>query len=186
MRRALRELQRSKTAVVETSASHRVTLASQKRHTLQNVTGNVTVINRRMDREHKDRTSSKLRTRKWRAKLAGDAVGDENVTAPSSGSSSKEEDLVSKKNRKEEGLRCESEDPPPAFFSEEFFDNLQDQKKFQHFDVREVFGKWKNHCQVSGKELDPKYFLNWLNRERGDLRNASSDEEISRIVARLS
>ena len=58
--------------------------------------------------------------------------------------------------------------PPPDLFSEEFFDNLQDQGKFQHLDVREVFQKWKNYCEASGKPLDPKYFLNWLNREKGN------------------
>jgi hypothetical protein len=96
------------------------------------------------------------------------------------------------KKKEEEDLRAhvprdDPEDPPPPdLFSEEFFDNLQDQKKFRHLDVRDVHQKWKNHCEATGKEPTPEYFLNWLNRERGDLRNAGSDEEIARIVARLS
>ena len=57
----------------------------------------VTVINRRMYREHKDRENTRLRVRRHRKKRNGNGISNANITLPSSSSSSKEKETKAKK-----------------------------------------------------------------------------------------
>ncbi len=117
------------------------------------------------------------------------------VSAPVENAGKGREGKGKGKEGKEEDARAEvpADPPPPELFSQEFFDNLQDQKKFQRLDVRDVFQKWTNHCKATGKEPTPEYFLNWLNREeprKGNGANGDDDDrgtsaQAARVAAML-
>jgi len=63
-------------------------------------------------------------------------------------------------------------------FSEEFFDDLQDQRVYSHLDVRHVFEKYKAWCKTRNLEPKPDKFVGWLNREIPNRKeNGSGDDD---------
>jgi len=158
MRRALDELNRLKTA--------HVTFGNK----------NVQVVNRRMQREHKSRESTKLRVRRLREKQRGNA--DVNFSSSSSSSSSsKEEELVSRKL----GSVCEglegSKSTHTQDFSDAFFDDLQDREIYADRDVRRSFAAYQVSCEIEGIQPTPKKFLGWLNREFPRRKENARDDD---------
>jgi len=165
MRKALRELKRSETASV--TKCHKMSRDFQ-------------VINRRMQREYKTRLYNAERQRKHR------------MSHESQNSSSLLLDLVSKKLSKE---RESSSLPAPSLsedFSDEYLDDLQDQKKFAHLDVRHVHEKFEDWCDEHRIKPKRARFIDWLNREIPGKGNGPDDDDrgssdqAARVAARLS
>jgi hypothetical protein len=150
---------------------------------------NVTVANRRMQREHNLREANKLRMRKLRQKQRRDADVAASSSCSSSVSSSKEE-LVSKKLSSErESSSGEKRGTLSQDFTEEFFDDLQDRKIYRHLDVRDVFERFKVHVEECGGTGNRAHFLGWLNREKGETHgdpttrtNAKIDKVVQDLV----
>ena len=171
---ALNELRRSKTASV--TKCHKVSRAC-------------TVTNRRMHREYKLREDTKLRVKKHREQQRVTQLTRE-CNIPSSSSSSSSRDLVSKNLSKER----ESCSPPTGSLSEdfspEFLDDLQDQKKSAHLDVRHVLEKLRDWCEARGIKPTRARLIDWLNREIPTRKESVDDDrgtsaQAARVAASL-
>lgn len=139
---------------------------------------NVTVVNRRMRREHISRERAKLRVRRHRQKP--------DVTPLFAGSSvSSSVSIVSKSKS---SSSSNGADPPltDSTFSEAFFDQIQSEPESAGFDVRHVYGKFKDWVSKHGGDGDERHFIRWLKRERqSDAVSDGSEKQIERVLARM-
>ena len=132
----------------------------------------VTVVNRRMNREHKAREAHKLRTRRYREKERCDA----NVTSSSSCSSS-DKRIVSKDLSKSRESSSVATGTLSEDFSQEYLDDLQDQKRFAHLDVREVHKKADDYYERRGIKLTRNKLIDWLIREIPNRKENAPDDD---------
>ena len=151
----------------------------------------VSVKNRRMNREHKVREEARLRKRRQRGADMSHSMSRESHTpsSVSSSSSSSREVLVSKKlSREREGSGGTQASTLSDDFSPEYLDDLQDQKKFAHLDVRQVFEKFRDYYERRGMPLKRNKFIDWLNREiptrKGNGANGDDDDRGTSAQAR--
>jgi hypothetical protein len=136
----------------------------------------VTVVNRRMNREHKVREATRLRAQRHRARSHGNA----DVTSPSSCSSS-DKRIVSKDLSKSR----ESSSPTKKHsLSDSDFEEFQE--AYSHIDdVRFVYDKQTRYL---GRPPTRQEFLGWLNREipnrkgNGPDDDRGSSEQIARVA----
>jgi len=140
----------------------------------------VTVVNRRMNREHKVREATRLRAQKHRDK------SHRNADVTSSSSCSEELVLVSKEISSSSSVS--SSPSTDKLFSEEFLNQIQADPVSAGLDVRQVLKKFKGWVSEHGGDGDERHFIRWLKRERRD--NGSDDrgsaEQAARVAARLS
>jgi hypothetical protein len=132
----------------------------------------VTVVNRRMNREHKVREAAKLRVQKHRTKLSSNA----NVTSSSSCSSS-DKRIVSKDLSKSRESSSVATGTLSEDFSQEYLDDLQDQKRFAHLDVREVHKKADDYYERRGIKLTRNKLIDWLIREIPNRKENAPDDD---------
>jgi hypothetical protein len=144
----------------------------------------VTVVNRRMNREHKVREATKLRAQKHRAKSHRNAGGNADVTSSSSCS----EELVLVSREISSSSSVSSSPSTDKLFSEEFLNQIQADPVSAGLDVRQVLKKFKGWVSEHGGDGDERHFIRWLKRERRD--NGSDDrgsaEQIARVARNLS
>jgi hypothetical protein len=142
---------------------------------------NVTVVNRRMRREHIAREKNKLRVQRHREK--DDVMPEYATSSSSSSSSSSKERLVS------EDLSRERESSSPTkkhSLSDSDFEEFQE--AYSHIDdVRFVYDKQTRYL---GREPTRQEFLGWLNREipnrKGNGANDDDDRGTSAQAARVA
>jgi hypothetical protein len=175
--RALDELERTRAAEVKKKKAKINTKVNQSK--TSHVT-RVTVINRRMKREAKVRDDAALRMRRHRKKNTVTNVLHESHTTSSSSSSvtSSEEDLVSEKlSRERESSSAGNQSTLPEDFSQEYLDDLQDQKRFAHLDVREVHKKADDYYERRGMKLSRNKLVDWLIREIPNRKETGPDDD---------
>jgi len=105
----------------------------------------VTVRNRRMFREEKERENNRIRQGRFRSKRQS----NEKVTAPSPSPSPK------RKKKKEKVVVSD----------EEWIKTLEDNPIYKGIEVRILHGKMLVWCENNGKKPTRRRFVNWLNRE---------------------
>jgi len=161
MRQALYQLSESKTAFV--------TLGDGRSN------AQVTVVNRRMQREHKLREQTKIRMKRLRERkpLRSRARSVQISSSSSSSSFSKEKGFDDECDAREREVVSSA---LSHGFTEEFFDTLQERKCYQHIDVRNVYEKFKTYFEVEGRTGKPEHFIGWLNREIPNRKEVENDD----------
>jgi hypothetical protein len=106
---------------------------------------NVTVRNRRMWREEKDRKNNRERQERFRGKRKN----NNGITPPSSTPSPSP-----KKERKKEIVS-----------DDQWLKTLEDNPIYEGIEVRACYGKMLVWCDNNGKKPTRRRFVNWLNRE---------------------
>jgi uncharacterized protein YdaU (DUF1376 family) len=120
-----------------------------------NGNGTVTLINRRMAREEKERESTRYRVHKFRNKECN-AGSNANVTPPSSSSSSSS----SSKHKKKIARSVKMAD-------DEFVKVLKQNPAYEGIDIDREIGKldaWLLTSRGRGKKRTQQRLVNWLNR----------------------
>lgn len=129
--------------------------------------GKVTLINRRMDREAKEREGANLRQERYRDRkrregdASGDAASDTEVTPPSSSSSSSS----SSTSKKELASPAKKPRALPKLPDDEYLEVLQADPAYAKLEVRHVFAKMSVWCTTRGKQPTRRRLVDWLNRE---------------------
>lgn len=140
--------------------------------------GKVTLINRRMSREAKEREGANLRQERYRERMrregdaTGDALSDTEVTPPSSFSSSPS----SSTSKKELASPAKKPRALPKLPDDEYLDELQTRKAYKQLDVRHVFSKMEVWCEDKHKQPTRARLLNWLNREDPPITNGNGSK----------
>ena len=119
----------------------------------------VTVINRRMFREERERKLTRSRVQRHREETLKRSCNDD-VTSPSSTSSSS-----SLKEREEKKENSPSKSLGKNISDDEWLKTLEDNPTYRGLDVRAIYGKMVVWCETNGKRPTRRRFVNWLNRE---------------------
>lgn len=140
--------------------------------------GKVTLINRRMFREAKEREGANLRQERYRERLRlngdgkSDGAGDAEITPPSSSSSSPS----SSSSKAEEASREKKPRALPKLPDDEYLDELQKRKPYLLVNVRNVFEKMEVWCETKGVQPTRKRLLNWLNTEQRPMASTNGNK----------
>jgi hypothetical protein len=116
----------------------------------------VTVINRRMYKQEKERESTRLRVKRFRnadVKRECNEESNADVTGLSSTSSSKEKEKKKK-----------------VLTDEEWLQSLEANPIYEGIEVRVLYGKMLVWCETRGKKPTRRRFVAWLNREERPLQ----------------
>lgn len=142
--------------------------------------GKVTLINRRMSREAKEREGANLRQERYRERLRlngdgkSDGAGDAKITPPSSSSPS------SSSSKAEEASREKKPRALPKLPDDEYLVELQKRKPYLLVNVRNVFEKMEVWCETKGVQPTRKRLLNWLNTEQRPMASTNGKPQPKR------
>lgn len=176
--------------------------ASRVRHA--EITGHVTVVCRRMQREAKAREGSALRSQRYRDKRPRHAP--RHATNPTI-RKNHASDMAQKGGKKrEEVVEVEShgmgamgrpESAPDSAtatdlsseeITEDFIAALQGNPAYRGLDVALVCSKLRAYCEAEGTPATRRRLVNWLNREKPAINYGGNDDgkqQIARIMARM-
>jgi len=118
--------------------------------------GDVTVINRRMEREERERKSTRLRVKRFR-NAESNGIGNGDVTVPSS--SSKDSSSSSKLKAPPGAARL-----PPQTTDTAWMESLKANSTYQGLDVDLEWGKARMWCETNRRMCSRRFFVNWLNK----------------------
>jgi phage antirepressor YoqD-like protein len=129
--------------------------------TKSNIEGNeeVTLENRRMIRDEKDRKNNALRQARFKSNAKSNGEITQEVTPPSSTASSS--------SKKKERKKKEKSQVPDGTTSDDFLSSLRKNPAYQHIDIDTELSKmdaWLLLPKNAKRRKTPTFILNWLNK----------------------
>ena len=121
--------------------------------------GKVTLENRRMMREEKDRKNNALRQARFKSNAKCNGDSNEKVTPPSSSSSSS--------SKKKERKKKEKTPVPNGTTSHDFLESLKGNPAYRHINFEIELAKmdaWLSKPGNARRKKTPTFILNWLNK----------------------
>lgn len=122
--------------------------------------GKVTLENRRMMREEKERKNNALRQARFKSNAKGNGESNEKVTSPSSSSSSSSK-------KKERNIKKEKDQVPDGKPPQNFLESLKSNPAYKHIDIDIELSKmdaWLSLPKNKRRQKTPTFVLNWLNK----------------------